>query len=220
MASERAAPHDAEAQVSKDAIRQGIDARLTEDASWHETWASTGSPKAPPPHEAGARARADAARYDAETGGQKPTTWHETCAKAAEPTPPRGESAQNNAARPQTGAKTAGTRAARSNAIRAGKTAVAAPLSSSRPLLLFAPEPLSGAATSSTPPRRFRWRRMELAATRAIGPERIAPEWWLDEPAWRSGLRDYWQVETADGRRLWLYHTPQNPGWFAQGEFA
>ncbi len=145
---------------------------------------------------------------------------HEPGAWAAESTAQQDEAAQKDAARPQTGAKTAGTRAARNGATRAGKTALVAPLSSARPLLLFAPEPLSGTTSSSTPPRRFRWRRMELAATRAIGPERIAPEWWLDEPAWRSGLRDYWQVETADGRRLWLYHTPQNPGWFAQGEFA
>ncbi len=89
-----------------------------------------------------------------------------------------------------------------------------------RPLLLFAPEPVAGAGEGATPPARFRWRRMEFATTRALGPERIAPEWWLDDPAWRSGLRDYWQIETRQGRRLWLYHTPQNPGWFAQGEFA
>ncbi len=24
----------------------------------------------------------------------------------------------------------------------------------------------------------------------------------------------------VQGRRLWLFHTPQNPGWFVQGEFA
>ena len=89
-----------------------------------------------------------------------------------------------------------------------------------RPLLLFAPEPVAGAGEGATPPARFRWRRMEFATTRALGPERIAPEWWLDDPTWRSGLRDYWQLETRQGRRLWLYHTPQNPGWFAQGEFA
>ena len=43
------------------------------------------------------------------------------------------------------------------------------------------------------------------------------------------GLRDYWQVETAEGPRLWLFHTPADPGadpaadpaagpaWYAQG---
>lgn len=87
-----------------------------------------------------------------------------------------------------------------------------------RPIRLFAPEPIL--ATGATPPARFRWRRMTLHTGRAIGPERIAPEWWLPDEAWRSGLRDYWRVETREGRRLWLFHTPQNPGWFVQGEFA
>ena len=87
-----------------------------------------------------------------------------------------------------------------------------------RPLRLFPPEPV--AATGRTPPRHFRWRRMALICARATGPERIAPEWWLEDDAWRHGLRDYWQVETRQGRRLWLFYTPQNPGWFVQGEFA
>ncbi|MCB1364586.1 MAG: DNA polymerase Y family protein, partial [Rhodobacteraceae bacterium] len=87
-----------------------------------------------------------------------------------------------------------------------------------RPLRLFAPEPIAG--TGLRPPARFRWRRMSLSVARATGPERIAPEWWLEDDNWRSGMRDYWLVETRQGRRLWLCHTPQNPGWFVQGEFA
>ncbi|MFC3529681.1 DNA polymerase Y family protein [Paracoccus mangrovi] len=87
-----------------------------------------------------------------------------------------------------------------------------------RPLIMFPPEAIGG--TGTTPPVRFRWRRMGLTTARSTGPERIAPEWWLDDPAWRTGLRDYWRVETREGRRLWLFHTPQNPGWFVHGEFA
>ena len=87
-----------------------------------------------------------------------------------------------------------------------------------RPLLLFSPEPI--VAQGTRPPERFRWRRMQLTTGRATGPERIAPEWWLDDPNWRSGLRDYWRVETLEGRRLWLFYTPQQPAWFVQGEFA
>jgi len=87
-----------------------------------------------------------------------------------------------------------------------------------RPITLFPPEPIAG--TDSRPPVRFRWRRMSLTTGRATGPERIAPEWWLEDENWRSGLRDYWRVETREGRRLWLFYTPQNPGWFVQGEFA
>ena len=87
-----------------------------------------------------------------------------------------------------------------------------------RPLRLFPPEPIGG--TGAQPPGRFRWRRMSLSTARTTGPERIAPEWWLEDDNWRSGVRDYWQVETRQGRRLWLYYTPQAPGWFVQGEFA
>jgi protein ImuB len=61
---------------------------------------------------------------------------------------------------------------------------------------------------------------MSFSTLRATGPERIAPEWWFDDPKWRTGLRDYWRIETCEGPRLWLFHTPQSPGWYAQGEFA
>lgn len=89
-----------------------------------------------------------------------------------------------------------------------------------RPITLFPSEPL--AAVSGNPPARFRWRRMSFTTLRATGPERITPEWWFDDPAWRSGLRDYWRIETQEGPRLWLFVTPQAAGgasWFAQGEF-
>lgn len=87
-----------------------------------------------------------------------------------------------------------------------------------RPAQIFPPEPIR--AEGAAPPARFRWRRMALAIARAIGPERIAPEWWQPDEDWRRGLRDYWRVETRQGPRLWLFHTPQDPGWFVQGEFA
>lgn len=87
-----------------------------------------------------------------------------------------------------------------------------------RPLRLFPPEHI--VASSRTPPKTFRWRRMFLNTARAIGPERIAPEWWLDDENWRSGIRDYWRIDTRQGRRLWLFHTPENPNWYVQGEFA
>lgn len=87
-----------------------------------------------------------------------------------------------------------------------------------RPLCLFQPEPIAG--QGAQPPETFRWRRMWLSVGRATGPERIAPEWWMSDENWRSGVRDYWKVDTKQGRRLWLFYTPQNPGWFVQGEFA
>jgi len=91
-----------------------------------------------------------------------------------------------------------------------------------RPLELFRPEPVRAPAVAGVPPR-FRWRGQSHATRAATGPERIAPEWWLDEPDWRSGVRDYWRVETARGARLWLFyaHGAAMPaGWFCQGVFG
>jgi len=87
-----------------------------------------------------------------------------------------------------------------------------------RPIRIFPPEGI--AAAGNAPPKRFRWRRQSLATARATGPERIAPEWWFIDENWRSGVRDYWRIETQQGRRLWMFYTPQNPGWFIHGEFA
>lgn len=92
-----------------------------------------------------------------------------------------------------------------------------------RPLVLFRPEPVMAPEGDPTPPARFRWRRRDLATRVAVGPERIMPEWWLDDPDWRSGPRDYWRIETEGGERLWLFYAHGGDisgGWFAQGVFA
>ena len=64
---------------------------------------------------------------------------------------------------------------------------------------------------------------MRFTTLRAHGPERITPEWWFDDPTWRSGVRDYWRIETREGPRLWLFRTPQAASgfgdWYAQGVF-
>ncbi|SHL40588.1 protein ImuB [Roseovarius litoreus] len=91
-----------------------------------------------------------------------------------------------------------------------------------RPLMMCRPEPVM-APDRPTPPDRFRWRGRAHDLIGATGPERIAPEWWLDEPDWRSGVRDYWQVTTARGDRLWLFYAHGaglSSGWFCQGRFA
>ncbi|MCX7644284.1 MAG: DNA polymerase Y family protein [Rhodobacteraceae bacterium] len=91
-----------------------------------------------------------------------------------------------------------------------------------RPLVLFRPEPVAAPEGPDLPPR-FRWRRRELTLASAAGPERIAPEWWLDAPEWRSGTRDYWRVETTGGERLWLFYAHGGAvpgGWFCHGVFA
>lgn len=95
----------------------------------------------------------------------------------------------------------------------------AGPHSAPRPILLWRPEPLTP-LVPGRPPELFRWRRAEHGVALAEGPERIAPEWWLDDPEWRSGPRDYWRIETDEGRRLWLFEALGGEiggGWFVHG---
>ena len=91
-----------------------------------------------------------------------------------------------------------------------------------RPLVMFRPEMVTADEIPAVP-SLFRWRGRQLQTASATGPERISPEWWLDDPNWRSGVRDYWRVETTEGERLWLYFAhggTMSAGWFCQGEFA
>ncbi|MAY45109.1 MAG: DNA methylase [Rhodobacteraceae bacterium] len=91
-----------------------------------------------------------------------------------------------------------------------------------RPLVMWRPEPVM-APDRPAVPERFRWRGRDWALEVAAGPERIAPEWWLDDPEWRSGVRDYWRVTTGAGERLWLFYAhggAMSSGWFCQGKFA
>lgn len=91
-----------------------------------------------------------------------------------------------------------------------------------RPLTLCRSEPIHGAQGSDLP-SEIRWRGAVHRIMGAAGPERIAPEWWLDDPEWRSGVRDYWRVETENGARLWLYYAHgalTSAGWFVQGSFG
>lgn len=91
-----------------------------------------------------------------------------------------------------------------------------------RPLLLWLPEPVMRPEEGDAM-QPFRWRGRGHEVAGATGPERIAPEWWLDDPRWRSGVRDYWQVVTTRGERLWLFRAyggQISGGWFCQGRFA
>ncbi len=93
----------------------------------------------------------------------------------------------------------------------------------SRPLHLFdPPQPVEAlAGLPDSPPRRFRWRRVQHEVVLAEGPERIAGEWWRrPEPT-----RDYYRVEDAAGHRFWvfrqgLYGDEAAPRWFIHGLFA
>ncbi|MDG1935823.1 MAG: DNA polymerase Y family protein [Paracoccaceae bacterium] len=91
-----------------------------------------------------------------------------------------------------------------------------------RPVLLWRPEPVK-APEIRLLPREFQWRGRKLRTRTAQGPERIAPEWWLDDSNWRSGVRDYWQVTCEEGDLLWLFYAhgaTMSAGWFCQGSFT
>ncbi|MCL3881343.1 DNA polymerase Y family protein [Marivita sp. GX14005] len=91
-----------------------------------------------------------------------------------------------------------------------------------RPLIMWPPEMVIAPDVPRLP-GHFRWRGRDHEIHSLRGPERIAPEWWLDDPAWRSGPRDYWDVITRDGHRLWLFYAhggTLSSGWFCQGAFA
>ncbi len=100
-------------------------------------------------------------------------------------------------------------------------------LGPTRPIRLFAhPEPIDALAeVPDGPPLRFRWRRLVHDVAASEGPERIAPEWWIqpDKPMF---LRDYFRIETRAGTRLWLYREGLygretiTPHWFVHGLFA
>jgi protein ImuB len=96
-----------------------------------------------------------------------------------------------------------------------------------RPIRLFdrAEEVQVIYAVPEGPPVQFVWRRQTYRVARYAGPERIAPEWWHDQPGTR--LRDYFKIEDQAALRLWLYREglPDDgrggmPRWFVHGMFA
>ncbi len=91
--------------------------------------------------------------------------------------------------------------------------------------LLPRPEEIEALAeVPEGPPIRFKWRRVAYAVARANGPERIADEWQGKETA--GPTRDYYRVETAEGRRYWVFREglygveTTSPRWFLHGFFA
>ena len=101
----------------------------------------------------------------------------------------------------------------------------------SRPLILLPwPEPIEVVApVPDGPPVMFRWGRRQHRVRIAVGPERIAPEWWREEsgldPLQLSRIRDYYRIEDSDGGRFWIYreglYRPGIPAkWYLHGLFA
>lgn len=97
--------------------------------------------------------------------------------------------------------------------------------------LLAAPEPIDVTAMlPDHPPAMFVWRRKRFRVAQADGPERLHGEWWRDagvEADRPYTVRDYFQVETVDGGRYWLFRLGDGENvatgsmrWFIHGAFA
>ena len=92
-----------------------------------------------------------------------------------------------------------------------------------RPLQLLDP-PHSITVTAPVPdypPMSFRYRGALHRITKADGPERIEPEWWISA----GQHRDYYYVEDEAGHRYWLfrsghYDVEKTYQWFLHGFFA
>jgi len=90
-----------------------------------------------------------------------------------------------------------------------------------RPMRLF-PNPIALGATAglpssvTTPPAEFHFAARHHRVAHARGPERIETGWWRG----RQVRRDYFQVETTDGRRLWLFRQRDDRRWFVHGAFG
>lgn len=63
-------------------------------------------------------------------------------------------------------------------------------------------------------PRTVCWRGQRWDVVRHRGPERIEAEGWTG----KAVCRDYYHVQTAEGRWLWLFCQPQDGRWFWHGE--
>jgi protein ImuB len=93
----------------------------------------------------------------------------------------------------------------------------ASPLPGPRPLCLKSrPIPLDVASLiPHGPPLRFHWKGTDHTVARRWGPERIETGWWRNEHV----CRDYYRVETAEGRQFWLFRDRVGKRWLLHGIF-
>jgi len=119
-------------------------------------------------------------------------------------------------------------RSVRKIAPASAPTGNAWPLRQPRPVrLLRKPELIETMALlPDHPPVSFSWRGVRRRVTHADGPERIFGEWWKRDAELKS-VRDYFQVEDADGKRFWIFRSGdgEHPetgaqSWYLHGIFG
>jgi protein ImuB len=65
-------------------------------------------------------------------------------------------------------------------------------------------------------PVRIVWREEELKVVQALGPEKIAAEWW-NTNALQMGEREYFRLLDMKGRWLWVFRDNASQQWFMHG---
>ena len=92
-----------------------------------------------------------------------------------------------------------------------------------RPILLYSPDLISATLYKDSYLNQFSWRGKKYKAFYVRGPERIASEWWSKDKRTNFRLRDYWEVATTCGARLWMFEEKNKVSenkWFVHGNFC
>jgi protein ImuB len=64
------------------------------------------------------------------------------------------------------------------------------------------------------PPNQFHY-MCDYRIEKSWGPERIQTGWWRG----RYVQRDYYRVETAEGKQFWIFRDLRSGNWFLHGAF-
>jgi protein ImuB len=84
--------------------------------------------------------------------------------------------------------------------------------------ILQVPEAIDAIALlPDKPPAWIKWREEKHRILKAVGPERIAREWWLGLVERTENERDYFKVQDQAGRWLWVFREQLSAKWFLHG---
>ena len=92
-----------------------------------------------------------------------------------------------------------------------------------RPILLYSPDLINDTLYRNNYINQFIWRGKKYETLYVRGPERIASEWWRKSKRKNFRLRDYWEVATTCGVRLWMFEEKNKLSenkWFVHGNFC
>ncbi|MSR17891.1 MAG: DNA polymerase Y family protein [Phycisphaerales bacterium] len=92
------------------------------------------------------------------------------------------------------------------------------PLAALRPTVVHQSEPVRVSRDEHGRPQSMQRGGQVHRVLGAVGPERIEGRWWEEEGVKKSGVRDYWRVQTESGTWLWIWRGGSN--WFVQGIWA